>query len=52
MYVYVSELEGVVEELRGSGVDVLRDPEDMPWGERVATVADPDGNPVALCLER
>jgi lactoylglutathione lyase len=27
---------------------VLRDPADMPWGERIATVADPDGNPVAL----
>jgi lactoylglutathione lyase len=52
MYVYVSDLDGVVDQLRGSGVDVLRDPEDMPWGERVATVADPDGNPVALCLER
>jgi len=31
---------------------VLREPEDMPWGERIAAVADPDGNPVALCAER
>jgi len=52
MYVYVPDLEGVLEQLRGEGVEVLRDPEDMPWGERIATVADPEGNPVALCLER
>ena len=52
MYVYVSDLDGVIEQLRGSGVEVLREPEDMPWGERIATVADPEGNPVALCLER
>jgi uncharacterized glyoxalase superfamily protein PhnB len=25
------------------------EPTDMLWGERIATVADPDGNPVALC---
>ena len=30
---------------------MLRDPADMPWGERIATVADPDGNPVALANE-
>jgi hypothetical protein len=23
-------------------------PENMPWGERVAFVSDPEGNPVAL----
>ena len=27
---------------------VLREPADMPWGERVAYVSDPDDNPVAL----
>jgi hypothetical protein len=29
----------------------LRDPEDMPWGERIA-VFDPDGNPVTLYQEK
>lgn len=52
MYVYVSDLDGVVKQLRSAGVQVLREPEDMPWGERIATVADREGNPVALCLER
>jgi hypothetical protein len=33
-------------------VEVLREAEDMPWGERIATVADPVGNPVALCQEK
>ena len=30
----------------------LRAPEDMPWGERIATVVDPQGNPVALCQQK
>jgi lactoylglutathione lyase len=34
--------------MRADGVTVLREPTDMPWGERVAYVTDPDGNPVAL----
>jgi len=40
-----------VEQLRRDGVAVMRDPEDTPWGERIATVSYPDGNPVALCAE-
>ena len=52
MYLYVPDLDALVERLRAGGVVVLREAEDMPWGERIATVADPDGNPVALCAER
>ena len=48
MFVYVDELDRIVEELRAGGAEVLREPADMPWGERVAYVTDPDGNPVAL----
>jgi lactoylglutathione lyase len=44
----VDEVDRLVEELRAGGVNVLREPADMPWGERVAYVTDPDGNPVAL----
>ena len=44
----VDEVDRLVEELRAGGVKVLREPADMPWGERVAYVTDPDGNPVAL----
>jgi lactoylglutathione lyase len=51
MYVYVEDLEGLVERLRAEGATILREAEDMPWGERIAGVADPDGNPVALCAQ-
>ena len=30
-------------------VTILRESEDMPWGERIATVAYPDGDVAALC---
>lgn len=45
MFVYVDDVDATVAELRGA---VLREAQDMPWGERVAYVRDPDGNPVAL----
>jgi lactoylglutathione lyase len=50
LFVYVDDVDQTVERLRGAGVRVLRDPEDMFWGERLAYVADPDGNPVALAV--
>ncbi len=49
MYVYVADLEEALARLVDKQVRVLRAAEDMPWGERIATVADPEGNPVALC---
>jgi lactoylglutathione lyase len=52
MYVYVPDLDGLLARLREQGVPVLRDAEEMPWGERMASVSDPEGNPVALCAER
>jgi lactoylglutathione lyase len=51
MYVYVDDVDRLVGQLRDEGVSVLRDPAGMPWGERIATIADPDGNPVALSSE-
>ncbi len=47
MFIYVESVDALVEQLR-SETAVLREAQDMPWGERVAYVADPDGNPVAL----
>ena len=52
MYVYVDDLEQTIARLRNSGVKLLRAAEDMPWGERIATVADADGNPVSLCCNQ
>ncbi len=51
MFVYVDDVDRLLPDLRAEGVTVLRDPADMPWGERIASIADPDGNPVALANE-
>jgi lactoylglutathione lyase len=48
MFIYVDDVDGTVATLRPRGIRLLREPIDMPWGERVAYVADPEGNPVAL----
>ena len=48
LWLYCDDVDDEVQRLRGNGVTVLREPEDMPWGERLAYVADPDGNPVSL----
>jgi lactoylglutathione lyase len=49
MYVYVDDLEAMLARLIEANVMVLCEAEDTPWGERIATVADPEGNPVDLC---
>jgi lactoylglutathione lyase len=48
LFVYVADVDDAVAALRERGVSVLRDPADMFWGERVAWVADPEGNVVSL----
>jgi lactoylglutathione lyase len=48
LWLYCDDVGAEVERLRAEGVQVLREPEDMPWGERLAYVADPDGNPVSI----
>jgi lactoylglutathione lyase len=48
MFVYVDDVDATVAALREDGTLVLSEPADMPWGERVAHVGDPDGNPVGL----
>ena len=45
MFVYVDDVDETVGSLNAP---VLAEPKDMPWGERVAYVTDPEGNPVAL----
>jgi lactoylglutathione lyase len=48
MFVYVDNVDDTLAALRDADVRLLKGPQDMFWGERVAWVADPDGNPVAL----
>ena len=48
LFVYVDDVEAEVEVFRAAGHSVLQEPATMPWGERQAYLADPEGNPVAL----
>jgi lactoylglutathione lyase len=48
LFVYVEHVDETVDQLRSVGTTVLREPVDMPWGERVAFVVDPEGNLVSL----
>lgn len=44
----VADVDRFVGGLRDAGVVVLAEPADRVWGERVAYVEDPDGNPVHI----
>jgi lactoylglutathione lyase len=46
--VYVDDVDEAVARAGASGVEVVAEPVDMPWGERVAWIVDPDGNLVML----
>jgi lactoylglutathione lyase len=48
LFVYVDDVDAAIAELRRSGATILREATDMPWGERVGFVADPEGNVVSL----
>jgi lactoylglutathione lyase len=52
LFVYVDDVDQAVRELRDAGAAVLRDPTDMPWGERVGFVADPESNIVSLASRK
>ena len=46
--VYVDDVDGTYAAAQSAGFDLVTDPADMPWGERTAWIADPDGNLVML----
>lgn len=48
LWVYVEDCDRIVDLVRDRGLGVIEEPTDQPWGERVARVADPDGNTVIL----
>jgi lactoylglutathione lyase len=48
LWVYAEDCDAGVARLRAGGAEVLQEPADQPWGERMATVADPDGNRVII----
>ncbi|QUH05540.1 VOC family protein [Saccharopolyspora erythraea] len=51
LWLYTDDVDAAVARLRDAGAPVLAEPLDMPWGERVASVADPDGNTVHIGAE-
>ena len=48
IWLYTDDVDAAVAELEAAGVPVIAPPADQPWGERVASVADPDGYVVHL----
>lgn len=48
LWVYAQDCDTAVARLRAGGVQVIAEPMDQPWGERMATVVDPDGNRVIV----
>lgn len=46
LFVYVDDVDAALAGVRDTGATVLREPAEMPWGERL--VADPEGNVVSL----
>jgi lactoylglutathione lyase len=48
LWVYADDCDRAIARLRDSGVEVLQEPATQPWGERIAIVADPDGNRVIV----
>jgi uncharacterized glyoxalase superfamily protein PhnB len=48
IWVYADDCDAAIERLRAAGTPVVAEPEDQPWGERVARVLDPDGNLVIV----
>lgn len=48
IWLYTDDVDAAVAELEAAGVPVVAPPADQPWGERVASVTDPDGYVVHL----
>ena len=46
--VYADDCDRAVERLRAAGTPITEEPNDMPWGERMARVTDPAGNDIVL----
>jgi lactoylglutathione lyase len=42
IWLYTDDVDAAVAELQRAGVEVIAEPVDRPWGERVASVSDPD----------
>ncbi len=48
LFLSVDDVDSATEELRSAGATITAEPADQPWGERTATVLDPDGHSIFL----
>jgi lactoylglutathione lyase len=48
LWVYAHDCDAALDRMRAGGVQVVQEPMDQPWGERMAIVVDPDGNRVII----
>jgi lactoylglutathione lyase len=48
LWVYADDCDVAIHRMREAGVTIVDEPADQPWGERIARVADPDGNEVIV----
>jgi lactoylglutathione lyase len=47
-WLYTDNVDQEFERLRRQGVVIVAEPADTEWGERMATISDPDGNHVHI----
>jgi predicted enzyme related to lactoylglutathione lyase len=48
LWLYTDDVDREIDRLRVAGVEIVAEPADMEWGERMATILDPDGNEIYL----
>ncbi len=48
IWISCDDVDAAISELRDAGVTIKSEPVDQPWGQRVASVADPDGYTVII----
>ncbi|MDX6250450.1 MAG: lactoylglutathione lyase [Kribbellaceae bacterium] len=48
LWLYVDDIQAMVDRIRGAGARIVHEPVDQPWGEREARAEDPDGNLLIL----
>jgi lactoylglutathione lyase len=48
LWLYTEDVDREIGALREADVEIVKEPEDMEWGERMATVLDPDGNEIFI----
>lgn len=48
VHFYAADLDTAFEKIRASGVDIVQEPTEQPWGARDCAVRDPSGNLVRI----